>query len=382
MRIAHIIYTNGIAGAEKYLLHLLPPMNRQGIESHLIIVCAPGSVEFLKPFISQIEDIGIPLKVIVTRRRGFINAAKQVHDYLSANKIGYIHSHLLNSDVLSALVKLLFNRKLVIISTKHGYSEKILEMLDNDPDFNRIRKLAKRDRYYYVNRLVMKLTDHNYAVSNGISRLYQELGLTDKPMPYIHHGISVSLEGGDKEKFRFGHKQLIIVGRLEEFKGHKYLIQAMPAVVERFPGCRLLIIGHGSRKAALELQAESLGVKENVMFLGFQHDPYSYVYASDIVIVPSLYEPFGLVYIEAFAMGKPVIAFNTPAGNEIIKDDHDGLLVEARDTTSLAEQIIRVLENEGLAEQLGERSRKSYEAKFTTGKMVSNTIDFYRKIMS
>jgi glycosyltransferase involved in cell wall biosynthesis len=382
MKILHLIYTNGIAGAEKYLMHLLPPLKERGIECHLMIVCYPGFESSLKDYCAAMRNAGIPASLIITRKTGFYKAARRINEYLEDNRITYLHSHLLNSDVLATMVKVFFNKNIVIISTKHGYKESILKQMPDAQNIVALKKKAGKEIYYHVTKYVVKKASYNYAVSNAISKLYYNLGLCSTAMPFIHHGVTVSTQpkGNGNGDFRFADKQLIIVGRLEEFKGHRYLVHAMSYVVKKFPGCKLLIIGEGSYKEQLRQLAVSLGIEKNIMFLGFNSDPYSYVNNSDVIILPSLFEPFGLVYIEAFALSTPVVAFDTPAGNEIMKNGDTALLVPARDDKALSEKILYLLENPLEAKQLAERAYSAYLNNFTTARMVGDTAAYYKNI--
>lgn len=320
MKVLHLIYTNGIAGAEKYLMHLLPALRKLDFDCHIIIVCAPGAQNILQNYCDALQREKVPVKLIITSRKNFLNAAHTINQYLRAHHIKILHSHLLNSDVLATVVKVLFYKKLVIISTKHGYKETVLRLLSGSLSKETLLKIARKEMYYYVTKYIIKKSDYNYAVSSAVAALYYDLKLSKVLMPFIHHGVSVKevqkTEG--LSNYRFSNHQLIIVGRLEEFKGHRYLVEAMPSVITKFPGCRLLILGEGSEKNHLQDIVVKLKIENNVSFIGFNSDPYSFVKNSDVVILPSLFEPFGLVYIEAFALGTPVVAFDTAAGNEIM----------------------------------------------------------------
>ena len=166
---------------------------------------------------------------------------------------------------------------------------------------------------------------------------------------------------------------------MELFKGHQFLIDAMPTVATAFPGVKLLILGEGSEKENRIKQVNKLQLQNNVTFLGFKDHPYAFISQSDIIILPSLFEPFGLVYIEAFALKTPVIAFNTPAGNEIMENNETALLVDKADTASLAEKIIYLLKNKAAGEAMAERAYKKYLEFFTTEIMIKNTADWYLK---
>ena len=105
--------------------------------------------------------------------------------------------------------------------------------------------------------------------------------------------------------------------------------------------------------------------------------PYSYISNSDVIILPSLFEPFGLVYIEALALKIPIVAFDTPAGNEILQNNETALLVKKEDSGALAEQIIYLLRNRGERDGLAQRGYAKYQGSYTTEIMIKNTAEWY-----
>lgn len=372
MKIIHLIYTNGIAGAEKYLHHLLPGLHNKGIECHLVLLCSAPARKKLEVFCEELKSAGVPVKMIVSRKTGFLLAALKVVKYAGKHRIRYIHSHLLNSDIIATLAGYI-SPKLRIISTKHGYSEKILKQV---PFVNRIRDLKEttsRDLYYHVTKWVVKRAYRNYAVSRAISVMYQELGLCRYSMPHIHHGLNVPAVQAERK-----NNSIVIVGRLEEFKGHRYLFEALSEVVKFFPDLRLTVIGEGSERSSLKELASLLGIEKNVEFLGFTPDPYSHVAAATVVAIPSLFEPFGLVYLEAMALKSPIIAFDTAAGNEIL-DQETALLAMPANSASLAGCLLKLLREPGLRDILAGKAYRKYMDQFTTEKMVENTYEFYSK---
>ena len=382
MKVAHLIYTNGIAGAEKYLLHLLPSLKQYDIECHLILVCSNEAEKLLKKYCDLMEQKGVEATLMVSNRIGFFKTAGKINQYVKQHQINYVHSHLVNTDVIATMIKLFFNRKIIFISTKHGYRETILKKVVDVDDVSILKTKAEKEIYYYVTRFTVNKADHNYAVSNAIARLYYNLGLSKQLMPFIHHGITITAEQqtGDSSKYRLAKQQLVIVGRLAEYKGHRYLLEAMPAVIKKYPACKLLVIGIGAEKNALQELTKKLNIDEHVIFLDFQPNPYNYVKQSDVIILPSLFEPFGLVYIEAFALKTPVVAFDTAAGNEIMENNCTALLAPAGDTEVLAEKIIYLLDHPDESGKMTERAYNKYVEKFSTEKMVKATASFYRDI--
>jgi glycosyltransferase involved in cell wall biosynthesis len=111
--------------------------------------------------------------------------------------------------------------------------------------------------------------------------------------------------------------------------------------------------------------------------LGFQQNPYAFVANSDIIVQPSLFETFGLVYIEAFALKVPVIAFDVPAGNEVMENNRTGLLVPKGDSNLLAEKIIYLSGNPQERARIAGNAFTAYQEKFTTDIMIKNTASWY-----
>ena len=373
MKILHLINTHGISGAEKYLKHLLPGLKQQGLDCNLIVVCPKRSAAILTAYCKELEVLGIKTTLIVNSRLFIIHTAWKINRYIRANNIHIVHSHLLNSDLIAAILKSLFYRKVFLISTKHGYQEKILQQYEPG------KYIHLSDLYYYVTRYTLSKIDKNIAVSNAIAELFFNLKLSKTFFPFIHHGITVEdFNAADYlDECRKAEQQLVIVGRIELFKGHRFLIEALPAVIAVFPNTKLLVLGEGSEKNNCIAQIEKLGLRHHVEFLGFKLHPYSYIANSDVVILPSLFEPFGLVYIEAFALKIPVVAFDTAAGNEIMENNETALLVHKGDSKALAEKIIYLLKDTGERKKISDNAFNKYKNCYTSEVMVKNTADWY-----
>ena len=376
MRILHLIYTHGVAGAEKYLKHLLPGLSQYGIKCDLIVVCPPKMADVLKVYVREVEQLGIRTTLIVATKTSVIATAWKINKYLRTNGINIVHSHLFNSDIIAALLKSLFFRDLYIISTKHGYLEDFFQKYEPG------KKIRPGGLYYWITKYTFRKINVNIATSRAIADLYYDIGLADEPYAYIHHGVKIEDFNKDeyRKECRRANLQLISVGRLELIKGHRYLIDAMATVAEVFPDIKLLIIGAGIEKENCIKQVEALGLQNNVEFLGFKPHPYSYIAHSDIVVQTSIFESFGLVFIEAFALQKPVVAFNTPAGNEIMENGQTALLVEKGDSKALAEKIIYLLKNPDERERIIKNAYEKYLKEFTTEVMVKRMADWYHRL--
>jgi len=188
---------------------------------------------------------------------------------------------------------------------------------------------------------------------------------------------------------RFGVDRIITVslilylGRLAPYKGVHYLIRAIPLILRVRPEAKFLIAG-SRRHDMLDLpgMAESLGVRESVVFTGFVPDklvPKFYA-CCDIFCYPSLWEGFGLPVAEAGATGKPVVAFWMCAIPEVVENGSTGLLVKP-DHTQLAEAIITLLKDEKMRRKMGQEARNRISRLFSWRNMVEKTLKVYEEVL-
>jgi len=157
-----------------------------------------------------------------------------------------------------------------------------------------------------------------------------------------------------RKKFGIKGPFLLYVGRLSEKKGVKYLLEALPLVLEQFPDCKLLIIGTGELSRSLKQQADSLNLKNKVIFTGAipNNELPSYFASADIFVGPSIKaeggdtEGFGLTFVEAAMSGCAVVGTNVGGISDIIQDGETGFLVQEKNSQAIADTLIKFLENQ------------------------------------
>ncbi len=147
---------------------------------------------------------------------------------------------------------------------------------------------------------------------------------------------------------------VLLVGRLVYEKGFQFALEALPKIIERLPSTRFVVAGSGTHEEELRRQATELGLMEHGTFVGWIGDDvlHSLYAIADVCVVPSIYEPFGLVALEAMASSCPCIVADTGGLREVVPHDEVGLRFRARDPESLAEMTIRVLEDAQLCRRL------------------------------
>lgn len=177
-----------------------------------------------------------------------------------------------------------------------------------------------------------------------------------------------------------------IVARLQRWKGIHLVIEAMPKVLTAHPDARLFVIGgrhslepHYERE--LRDLVASLGLDDHIRLVGLQQNVSEWMQAMDALVMASYGEPFGMVIIEAMALGKPVVASDTGGPTEIISPGIDGLLFKTGDTVSLAETLLLVLDQPDLAREIGSNARARAQA-FSADAYAGNAIDAVRALVA
>ena len=175
---------------------------------------------------------------------------------------------------------------------------------------------------------------------------------------------------------------VLLIGRLVYEKGFQLALEAMPKVIEAAPGTRFLVAGSGTHEEELKRQAEELGLMEHGTFLGWIGDDVLHtLYAiADLTVVPSIYEPFGLVALEAMASGCPCIVADTGGLREVVPHEEAGLRFAARDPEALAEVAIRVLSDPELEARLIAEA-KEHVLRFDWGDVATQTAEVYAELV-
>jgi glycosyltransferase involved in cell wall biosynthesis len=178
-------------------------------------------------------------------------------------------------------------------------------------------------------------------------------------------------------------KVLLTVGWLYKLKGHDYVIRALPEIIERFPELVYLIVGSGPEEGCLRQLVDQWGLNDYVELCGRKdYDTVmEYMSICDLFVMPSWDEGFGIVYLEAMAHGKPVIACRGQGIEDVIVDGETGLLVKPKDLKSLKEAMIKVLTDRRLAEDMGRRGKQVVLSDFTWKKSAQKLLEIYEEVL-
>jgi len=186
-------------------------------------------------------------------------------------------------------------------------------------------------------------------------------GLEEEAIAVIGNGIDpaelVPVDDLDTLRSRFARpdeRLVLLVGRLVYEKGFQLALEALPGLIERVGNVRFLVAGSGTAEAELHEQAHDLGLDEHGTFLGWIGDDvlHSLYRIADLTVVPSIYEPFGLVALEAMASGCPCLVADTGGLREVVPNENVGLRFRSRDPESLGQMAERLLTDADLRDRL------------------------------
>jgi len=225
--------------------------------------------------------------------------------------------------------------------------------------------------------------DRIIAISDAVTEFARDrLGSDAAPVERIYYGIDTA-EYPCHRAHQPGTNKLAIVARLASQKGHHTLLEAVKRVAAAIPNVHLLVIGHEDDLTIAELSnyARQLRIEEHVTFLGFRADIAALTEDVDLFLLPSLWEGFGLVLIEAMALGLPVVASSVGPIPEIVLDGQTGRLVPPGNAAVLAQAIQNLLQNPDRAFAMGRAGRERVESNFSVSTMVGHFERLYEELV-
>jgi glycosyltransferase involved in cell wall biosynthesis len=347
-------------GTELHLLNLSDQLRRRGHD--VTVACRPGKwVE------ERAHQMGLPTVAIQVMKQNDWQDFGKLRAYLRAKNFDVMHVHW-STDVIVPGFAALFEHVPVRILSRHmPYPLK-----------NRFGAFLYSRVLY--NRLV--------PVSDSVRRTLIRSGVPDKRIEVIHHGTDVGAFAQTTEKASEVRRSLAlpsdcvcigIVGRIAPEKGHRYLLEAMHLLGDRYP-LRCVVIGDGPEEDAMKALTNELGIADKVIFTGFRSDVNNVIGALDIVAVPSTWdEPCSAVVQQGMALYKPVLGTRTGGTPEMIVDGETGLLVPPKDAPALAEAIASLASDAFARRRMGEAGRERVERLFSLSVMTDKIEALYHR---
>jgi len=377
-------------GVCRYTYDLAHALAESGNEVH-VITRSEKNYEY------EYEESGVFIHKIIPELVNFINLPEDVN--VSKKNLSYSYSACLK------LLNLIDNFGIQIAEAPLWDSEGfVFSLVKSIPLIIRLEtplfKVAEIQNWQITKDLKLanwmegetaRKADKTIAISKDIGTLIgSHHNISEERIDLCPLGIEVPDENlliSDQKKNGFN---ILFVGRLEKRKGVETLFNALPMVLEKIPDTQFYLVGAdtnlapdgGSYKKYL-LKNLDKKFHKNVKFIGYVDDMELKTYYNDcdLFVAPSLYESFGLIFLEAMAWGKPVIGCNIGGIPEIVEDGNDGILIQPDDEKSLADAIIKLLTDKYLRVKMGVCGRKKVENSFSMEKMTEITYNIYKRLI-
>jgi len=356
-----------LGGAEEALLFLIEGLDRSW-QPTLLYHDLPA----VAPLAQRARELGADARAIPEMPLGLVGARRVpgLVRELRRTSPSVFHAHL--SWPLAAkygLVAAVLARVPAVVATVHLF-----------PQF-------RLDRSNYVQeRLLAREVDRYIAVSKAIARQLEDtFHWPPEKIEVVHNAIRsdrfrVAADLRFRQQLAGGVNRPIVltVARLHAQKGLDVLLQAASHV----PDAQFVVAGDGPLRGRLRSQADELGLEDRLAFLGQREDIPRLLAASDVFVLPSLYEGTSLAVLEAMAAGRPVVSSRIGGTDELVVDGESGVLVPAGDADALAAAIRRLLADPALRARIGTAARQRAESLFCAAPTVARVTGVYEEVLA
>lgn len=374
MKILHVIDSSGLYGAEIMLLNLMVEQKLMGLTP--ILLSLGNITEGKKRIEQECEEKGLLVKKLrIGKKSGLIRSIKKLALLTEVLGIDLFHSHGYKGNILlGVLPKRL--RKLPVVSTLHGWTA--------------TKRLSKIWFYEKLEQYFLPKLDALVLVTKGRYGERNTIKYNDKrsnKIFVIENGIPVLSFEDDSNflnKLLPGNKGFVIgsIGRLSPEKGYEYLINALALLQAKSDDYKLVIIGEGKQRIHLEKMIQEKGLTEKVFLVGYHEDGYKLIKHFNVFVLSSLTEGLPITLLETMQAGVPIVATRVGGIPEVIKDKQNGLLVEAKNTDSLANAVSLIRKDTSTAKYLSENAKHLALTKYSSQRMAEEYREVYQKVLT
>jgi glycosyltransferase involved in cell wall biosynthesis len=366
VRVLQLISSLPVGGAEDLVAAMVTGLDPGKFLVRAATLGPPGAVgEELSRAGHPVRSLGLDLK-----RTPFFRIVARVRGLLREVKPDILHTHLYHPSLYGRLASLGLGLTGVVASVHNSYTR------------------VKLHRCLW-NFLLSGLTDQVLVSS---PRVWQDVRTWDRvpagKITVFPYGIRLTdldeTPEADQVRAELGVAGFVVgmVGRLEEQKGQRFLVAALPELSRQIPDLTVLLVGEGREQSALESQAEELGVSSLVHFLGTRRDLPRLFRAMDLFVQPSLWEGLPLTLLMAMGAGLPVVGTRVSGVTEVVADGVNGRLTPPGDSGALAGTILELYRQLDLRGRLAEAARRTVAENYSQEAMLRRLAGIYLQIMA
>jgi len=349
-----------VGGAERQILLSAVELGRLGHTVKLIIY--HPYVEF-QDFIRRYN---IDLVEIKSRGLSRLSRIRALAKYLRENNFDVVHAFKGCAPISGSLAAKWAGIESVFGGFRGIYNEGIVLRLAHN----------------LADRLLTGWIVNSRAVADSMVTV---LGIDRAKIFVVHNGISQDTFRSDLSKSaakrRIGLPEdrltVTIIARLDPVKNHRLFLRIASMLLRRQSDIMFLIAGDGPLRSDLEDQAKSLGIYDQVLFLGNRSDIPDVLAATDVSVLTSDSEGFPNVLIESMSVGVPVVSTNYPSINELIVDGEHGFITSRNDAATVAAKVAQLLDDADLRAHMGQNGRKMVQERFSAEVMAKNLVAVY-----
>ena len=357
-RLLHLITRLPIGGAERLLVDVVRRLDPARFDSVVCCIQAKGELA------AELESAGIAVHCLnrMQSKRFDWGAVRDLKGLIRSERIALVHSHLYHANLYGRIAAWLAG--VPAVATVHNVYTR--------------SKLHRR----LLNRLLSRKSVRVIAVSGEVrDDLVGRDGIDPRRVVTIHNGIDLgrveSALTREQARARLGIPAgatvIGCIGRLEEQKGHRFLLEACAPL----PGIKLLIAGDGRLRQDLESRAVALGIASRTTFLGARSDIADILRALDICVMPSLWEGLSIAMLEAMASGLPLVISDVSGVAQAFGEKDCGIRVPPRDVAALTQAIQDLAQSPERRKKLGEAGRRRVCAEFDIEVMIRRLTTVY-----
>ncbi len=363
-RIALLIPTLDQSGAEKQFTLLATQLPKDEFDVFAIALTRGG------PYAEELAEAGVPLTIIGKRAKFDPTTFLRLRSELKRIQPQILHTWLFAANAYGRLCAGVVPHAKVVVSER---------CVDD----------WKAGWQLWIDRRLIGRTDRLIGNSPSVVEFYRKLGVDAEKLVCIPNGIQTPpLTDGLNRAAMLGEINLPpdafvvgFVGRLAKQKRVQDLIWAVETLRQIRPQLYLVIVGDGPEREPLEAFARDVGATSHLRFLGHRQDATRWLKLFNVFCLASSFEGMSNSLMEAMSLGKPVIASDIPANRELVIPNETGFVPKLADSVGFMQFMRRLIDEPGLAEQLGNAGRERIQAGFSVSRMVDAYAEVYRRLL-
>ena len=375
IRIFAVIAASGAGGAEQVFATLLQRLNPERFE---VTVACHGEGSMLETY--RRNAVGVSSFDLVDLRR--VTTITKLAAMMRESRSDVVHTHLWTADVLGGMAARLARIPRVVSSVHGAYFLPI-----GVTGVRRVRRLAFSRIYRFIylrcDRViaVSRYVADDLATRPGVRVAHDRIRVVENGVDIDDPDRMIATGMGSSDRWGSGSPRIAVVANFFPYKGHRYLIQGIPAVLAEFPRARFVLAGEGESRPSMTALAEQLGVAERVTFTGEISDALDLIRKSDLFVLPSVSsEGLPITLVEAMALGRPVVTTRAAGIPEIAEDGVTARVVAPRDAVALSSAIVSVLKDRHFAGRMAAQARAVARERFSADRMARRTEELYLEL--